>query len=213
MVDVRLSVVEEQTASGEVMDEREAVARARRGDEVMFSRLVERYSRSLHRVVARILGDEEEAWDVVQMAWLRAWQRLARYDERWRFSTWIHKIATNLAIDVLRARSSRERAHSTGGTVWLRPTPAGGRPGDLVEEKDVERILADLVRDLSPQQRATFVLREVEGLETSEVAAILGCSPVTVRNHVFQARKALRRAMAERYPEYVPGGGSEKRGR
>ena len=207
MVDVCLTAIEGGAATGGVVDEREVVERARRGDEVMFSRLVERYSRSLHRVVARILADEDEAWDVVQMAWLKAWQRLDRYDDRWKFSTWVHRIATNLAIDVLRARSSRERAHSTGGAVWLRPTPSGGRPGDLVEEKDVERILADLVRALSPQQRAAFVLREVEGLDTAEVAEILGCSAVTVRNHVFQARRALRRAMAERYPEYVPGGG------
>ncbi len=206
MVDVCLTAIQGGTAGGGAVDEREVVERARRGDEAMFARLVERHSRSLHRVVARMLGDDEEAWDVVQMAWLRAWQRLGRYDDRWRFSTWIHRIATNLAIDVLRARSSRERAHTTGGAVWLRPTPTGGRPGDLVEEKDVERILGDLVRDLSPQQRAAFILREVEGLDTAEVAEILGCSPVTVRNHVFQARRALRKAMAERYPEYVPGG-------
>ncbi len=206
MVDVCLTAIRGGAAGGGVVDEREVVERARRGDEAMFARLVERHSRSLHRVVARMLGDDEEAWDVVQMAWLRAWQRLGRYDDRWRFSTWIHRIATNLAIDVLRARSSRERAHTTGGAVWLRPTPTGGRPGDLVEEKDVERILGDLVRGLSPQQRAAFILREVEGLDTAEVAEILGCSPVTVRNHVFQARRALRKAMAERYPEYVPGG-------
>ena len=207
MVGVCLTAIERGTADGGVVDEREVVARARRGDEEMFSRLVERHSRSLHRVVARMLGDEEEAWDVVQMAWLKAWQRLDRYDERWRFSTWIHRIATNLAIDVLRARSSRERAHTTGGAVWLRPTPSGGRPGDLVEERDVERILMDLIRGLSPQQRAAFVLREVEGLETAEVAEILGCTAVTVRNHVFQARRTLRKAMTERYPEYVPGSG------
>lgn len=187
-----------------VVDERELVEAARRGDEERFAELVRRYSGSMHRVVARMLGDDEEAWDVVQMAWLRAWQRLERYDPRWKFSTWVHRIATNLAIDVLRARSSRERAHANGGAVWLRPAPSAGRPGALVEERDVERILRDLVDTLSPQQRAAFILREVEGLDTAEVARVLGCSAVTVRNHVFQARRTLRRAMAERYPEYVP---------
>ncbi len=186
------------------MEEADLVEAARKGDEERFGELVRRYSGSIHRVVARMLGDEEEAWDVVQMAWLRAWQRLDRYDPRWKFSTWVHRIATNLAIDVIRSRSSRERAHVNGGAVWLRPAPSSGRPGELVEEKDVERILRDLVADLSPQQRAAFILREVEGLETAEVARMLGCTAVTVRNHVFQARRALRRAMAERYPEYVP---------
>ncbi|HHQ49174.1 MAG TPA: sigma-70 family RNA polymerase sigma factor, partial [Acidobacteria bacterium] len=191
---------------GRTVDERELVEAARQGDEDSFAELVRRHSGSIHRVVARMLGDEEEAWDVVQMAWLRAWQRLDRYDPHWKFSTWSHRIATNLAIDVIRARSSRERAHTNGGAVWLRPAPSSGRPGQLVEEKDVERILRDLVDDLTPQQRAAFILREVEGLETAEVARVLGCSKVTVRNHIFQARKALRRAMVERYPEYVPAG-------
>jgi len=191
---------------GPVVDEGDLVEAARSGDEESFAELVRRHSGSIHRVVARMLGDEEEAWDVVQMAWLRAWQRLDRYDSRWRFSTWAHRIATNLAIDVIRARSSRERAHVNGGSVWLRPAPSSGRPGELVEEKDVERILRDLVTDLSPQQRAAFILREVEGLETAEVARVLGCTAVTVRNHVFQARRVLRRAMVERYPEYVPAG-------
>jgi RNA polymerase sigma-70 factor (ECF subfamily) len=57
---------------------------------------------------------------------------------------------------------------------------------------------------LSPQQRSAFVLREMQGKETAEVAEILGCSPATVRNHVFQARKALRSAIRERFPEYLP---------
>ncbi len=189
------------------MDDRELAEAAKNGDEEAFGALVERYAGGLHRVVSRMLGDEEEAWDVVQMAWLRAWQRLGKYNRRWSFSTWVYRIATNLAIDVIRARSSRERAHHEGGSVWLRPTPAPDGSAALANEREVEQVLSRLVSCLSPQQRAAFILREVEGLDTSEVARVLGCSAATIRNHIFHARRALRRELEQRFPEYLPGNG------
>jgi RNA polymerase sigma-70 factor (ECF subfamily) len=78
-------------------------------------------------------------------------------------------------------------------------------PRDLAEG-EVRRIFAELAETLTPAQRAAFVLREVEGLATDEVARALGCSEATVRNHVFQARATLRKALAARYPEYLPKG-------
>jgi RNA polymerase sigma-70 factor (ECF subfamily) len=69
---------------------------------------------------------------------------------------------------------------------------------------EVEEILGELVGSLTPQQRSAFVLREIEGHDTAEVARMLGCSATTVRNHIFQARKVLRREMSERFPEYLP---------
>ncbi|NOZ77865.1 MAG: sigma-70 family RNA polymerase sigma factor [Acidobacteria bacterium] len=189
------------------MDDRELAEAARNGDEGAFGALVQRYSGGLHRIVSRMLGDEEEAWDVVQMVWLRAWQRLGKYDRRWSFSTWVYRIATNLTIDVIRARSSRERAHHEGGAVWLRPAPALGGSAALASEREVEQVLNRLVSCLSPQQRAAFILREVEGLDTSEVARVLGCSAATVRNHIFHARRALKRELERRFPEYLPGNG------
>ena len=91
--------------------DRELVVQAKGGDEEAFAILVRRHSAGMHRVVARMLHDDEEAWDVVQMALFRAWQRLDRYDDQWSFATWAYRIATNLAIDVMRSRASRERTH------------------------------------------------------------------------------------------------------
>ena len=71
----------------------------------------------------------------------------------------------------------------------------------------MQRIFAELAERLTPSQRAAFVLREVEGRETVEVAKVMGCSEATVRNHVFQARAVLRREGSARYPEYMPRGG------
>jgi RNA polymerase sigma-70 factor (ECF subfamily) len=80
-------------------------------------------------------------------------------------------------------------------------SPPASERADLGE---VDHLFDQLVGSLTPQQRSAFVLRELEGLETAEVADVLGCSATTVRNHVFQARKVLRRELARRFPEYLP---------
>jgi RNA polymerase sigma-70 factor (ECF subfamily) len=192
-------------AVSEPRDDRELVGAALGGDESAFAELVRRHQAGVRRCAARILLDHEEARDVAQLAFIRAWENLARYDAAWSFSTWLYRIASNLAIDTLRSRESRDRTHS--GHLRL--------VGDRVEpvalgklsEDEVGRIFDELAAVLPPMQRAAFVLREVQGLATAEVAAALECTEATVRNHVFQARQALRRELARRYPEYLPTGG------
>jgi RNA polymerase sigma-70 factor (ECF subfamily) len=186
------------------MNDREWVRSAAEGDDDAFAELVRRHSGGLHRAVARIVADENEAWDVVQMAFLKAWQRLDSYDPRYSFTTWLYRIGTNLAIDLLRSRSSRERAHVAGTEHRLRLVGVGEAAGRRTEENEADAILRDLVGVLTPQQQSAFVLREIEGLDTAEVAMVLGCTATTVRNHIFQARKALRRELKEHYPEYLP---------
>jgi RNA polymerase sigma-70 factor (ECF subfamily) len=186
------------------MDEKSCVSAALTGDEDAFAALVRRHSGGLHRAVARILGDEAEAWDVVQMAFLKAWQRLESYNPRWSFATWLYRIGTNLAIDLLRSRTSRERAHRAGSEHHLRLVGESRKTSELADGREVDRLLEHLVEALTPQQRAAFVLREVEGLDTAEVAKVLGCTATTVRNHIFQARKILRRELEAKYPEYLP---------
>ena len=190
--------------NGVVMNDPQWIQSAKDGDEGAFAQLVRRHSAGLHRAVARILADDTEAWDVVQMAFLKAWQKLDRYDPRYSFSTWLYRIGTNLAIDLLRSRSSRERAHKAGTEHRLRLVGNGEGAGSRAEGREADEILCQLVGVLTPQQRSAFVLREMEGLETAEVADVLGCSATTVRNHIFQARKALRRELKERFPEYLP---------
>jgi RNA polymerase sigma factor (sigma-70 family) len=191
-------------SSDRTMDDRDYVEAAREGDDGAFAALVQRHSGGLHRAVARILADENEAWDVVQMAFVRAWQRLDRYDPQWSFATWLYRIGTNLAIDLLRSRSSRERTHLAGSEHHLRVVGGSPMASDGADHREVEWLMNQLVEALTPQQRSAFVLREIEGLETAEVAQALGCSAATVRNHIFQARKTLRTELERRFPEYLP---------
>ena len=183
-----------------VMNDRQWIQAAKKGDEDAFAKLVRRHSGGLHRTVARILADDAEAWDVV----LKAWQKLDRYNPRFSFTTWLYRIGTNLAIDLLRSRTSRERAHKAGSEHRLRLVGAGEGTGTRADSIETDNVLQQLVGVLTPQQRSAFVLREMEGLETAEVAEVLGCSATTVRNHIFQARKTLRRELRQRFPEYLP---------
>ena len=189
----------------EQRDDRVLAAAARTGDEGAFAELVRRHQVGVRRCAARILTDTEEARDIAQLAFVRAWENLSKYDATWSFSTWVYRIATNLAIDVLRSRDSRDRTHKA----QLRLVGDSVQPEAprRVSEGEVQRIFGELAERLTPSQRAAFVLREVEGHETSEVARVMGCSEATVRNHVFQARAVLRRELAARYPEYLPRGG------
>jgi len=186
------------------MNDLQWIQAAKNGDEDAYAKLVRRHSGGLHRTVARILADDAEAWDVVQMAFLKAWQKLDRYDPRFSFTTWLYRIGTNLAIDLLRSRTSRERAHKAGTEHRLRLVGTGEGAGTRADSNETDNVLQQLVEVLTPQQRSAFVLREMEGHETAEVAEVLGCSATTVRNHIFQARKALRRELRLRFPEYLP---------
>ncbi len=200
-----LSIVTGDT--GSTSGDRGLARAAREGDETAFEALVRRHSGGLHRAVARILNDEEEAWDVVQMAFIKAWRQLDRYDARWSFATWIYRIGTNVAIDLLRSRKSRDRTHQAGMEHRLRIVGESEPTSRVAEAGDVGRVIAEVLPALSPQQRTAFVLREMEDMDTAEVAEVLGCSPTTVRNHVFQARKTLRREIEHRFPEYMPQSG------
>ena len=186
-------------------DDRQLAALARGGDEGAFALIVRRHQAGVRRCAARIVGDDEEARDIAQLAFVRAWENLGKYDPTWSFSTWLYRIASNLAIDVLRSRDSRDRTHAAHLRL-VGDSVGPSAPRDLAE-REVRRIFTELSATLTPTQRAAFVLREVEGLATNEVAEALGCSEATVRNHVFQARATLRKELAARYPEYLPRGG------
>lgn len=186
--------------------DRELLEQLAGDDELALAELVARKTRALVQVVARILADEEEARDVVQVAFFRLWENRRKYDPRWSPNTWIYRIATNLAIDHWRSRRSREQAAEPVRFHLLQHAAANDL-GTLAELKasEVERIFRELSQGLTEKQRLVFVLREIEGLSSAEVAEIAGCEESTVRNHLFNARKLLRAELLSRYPEYAGG--------
>lgn len=185
-------------------DDRELALRARAGDSVAFETLVVRKTPAVVSVARRIIGDAEEARDVAQLVFLRVWDSLGRYDEKYSFNTWLYKIATNLSIDFLRANRSREKAH--GATLHLvrrREASIEDEATLSLEASQVARLFETVSSGLTEKQKAAFVLRELEDLDSSEVAAALGCRESTVRNHLFNARKALQKRLRKDFPSLL----------
>jgi RNA polymerase sigma-70 factor (ECF subfamily) len=187
------------------------VTRSRDGDSEAFAEIVRRRSPGLLAFLRRLLGDAEDARDVSQLTFVRAWENLDRYDPSWAFSTWLFRIASNLAVDALRSKSSRSRTEVEnfrlvrGGLSSEPEGPAG------LERQEIRRIFDECASVLSEKQRLVFVLREFEERESSEVALLVGCRESTVRNHLFQARRLLRDEIRRRYPEFVRGPREETR--
>jgi RNA polymerase sigma-70 factor (ECF subfamily) len=183
------------------LPDRDLAIQARAGDMLAFEALVVRKTPAVISVARRILGNAEDARDVAQMAFLRVWEQLARYDETYSFNTWLYRIATNLAIDFLRSSRSRERAHTaTLHLVRQRESQSGSETTRAAEDDSASRLFQRVSGRLTGKQKAAFVLREMEDLETVEIAAILNCGESTVRNHLFNARRILRREIEKLSP-------------
>lgn len=176
-----------------------AVARARAGDGDAFRLLVERYSRSVFRLAYRMTGNEQDAEDVVQEAFLRAYQQLNRYDGRASFHTWIYRIASNYSLDLLRARKNRGRnemvkegEEQSQVDRLADETPQADR---LVFSNQVQAKLSSAMDELSDQERTAFVLRHFEGLSVEQIGESLGVGQSATKNSIFRAVQKLRRAL------------------
>jgi RNA polymerase sigma-70 factor (ECF subfamily) len=175
------------------------VARAQGGESEAFRDLVETYSERIFRLAYRMTGNAHDAEDVVQETFLRAYRALARFDARADFGTWVHRIAANCAIDVLRSRKRRgdsrvpEDARSDGGLDAL-PAPGPGPELDALRSerrRGVERAL----ESLSEKERAAFVLRHFEQMSLEEIARTLHVRTGAVKQSVFRAVRKLRRQL------------------
>ena len=179
-----------------------AVAQARDGDSGAFRLLVERHSRNLFRLAYRMTGHQEDAEDVVQETFLRAYRQLAKFDDRASFGTWLYRIAANCSLDLIRARKRRsENRENHDSREEGAPDPmqslADGAPTPerLALSSEVERRVAGALDDLSEMERAAFVLRHYEGMCIDDISRTLGVQPNAAKHSIFRAVQKLRRAL------------------
>lgn len=190
-----------ECAGSEASDEF-LVGRFLAGEEMAFERLVVRHRQRIYRLARRLLGDESDAQDVTQETFIQVYRKLGSFRNESRFSTWLYRIATNAALMRRRAhaRHSFESLDSFAPRFDDKGTHAAS-PAELsvpsrLEETLDARILAEKVQaavDRLPDlYRRPFVLRDLEELETAEVAELLGLQIATVRQRVHRARILLR---------------------
>jgi len=181
----------------------ELAVRARAGDLAAFDRLVERHLRRAYALAYWVLGDREDAEDVVQEAFVRAYTNLHRYDGRRPFAPWFYRILLNRALNW---RRSRQRRRTEALPL---EHPASDPPPDRAAERAEARAqLEAALAALTPVQRAIVELFELEGMTSEEIGAALGLRPGTVRWHLHRARALLRAQLGETNDEAAPSAGS-----
>ena len=180
-------------------------------NELALDELIQRKAAPLVSLVSRIVGDSEEARDIVQVSFLRVWEHRHRFNRRWSPNTWIYRIATNLAIDHRRSKQTRERAVHPGGGLLRRVDDQPQRALIDLEGVEISAIFNRIAESLTEKQRTIFLLRGIEGLSSREVGEIVGCRASTVRNHLLAARRKLRYELARLFPEYARGRQEERR--
>lgn len=176
------------------------ISQAKKGDEQAFGELASRYEGKLRMYVRQIVGEEETTRDIVQEAFCKAWENLDRYDPTYRFSTWLFRIAHNLAVDSLRRQKRLAiplESVDEEGEVWELPLPTSFRnPFEQLVNKELALALEKEVGKLPPRLRELIILRHVLGLAYQEIADLKGLPLGTVKNKLFRAHSVLREALA-----------------
>jgi RNA polymerase sigma-70 factor (ECF subfamily) len=180
--------------------ERALIARARAGDEGAFAQLVSEHSARVHGALRRFGLNRQEADEVAQEVFLRAWRGLARFEQRSRFSTWLYRIAFNEAQRRLARRPPAAAAGQPGDddTIAALPAALAFGPQALTLEREFELMLEQALAQLPADLRAAVVLRDLEGLSTEEAAAAAGVRQAAFKSRLHRGRMALR-ALLEPY--------------
>jgi RNA polymerase sigma-70 factor, ECF subfamily len=177
------------------LSDSEVVRRVRAGDLASFEILIRRHNQRIYRAARAILRDETEVEDVMQQAYINAFTHLHQFEERSRFSTWLTRIAVNEAIG--RRQRMHQAAHPPGDEVAAATSPQP-TPEHLAYAGELQRLLEEAVDGLPDGYRAVFMLRDIEGLSTSETGEALELGDEAVKTRLHRARAMLRSAVASR---------------
>ncbi|HVG26322.1 MAG TPA: sigma-70 family RNA polymerase sigma factor [Acidobacteriaceae bacterium] len=184
----------------------ELIRAAQQGDRTAFDALVRRYDRSVLRLALHMLGNEQDAQDVHQDAFIKAYRHLSNFRFECSFYTWLYRIVTNLCLDQLRRRKSRKEDPAT-------VTDAGGEEMDLMANLQDERATANPARELdrktmnaaiqsaldslTPRERTVFELKHYQGLKLRTIGEMLSTTEETAKNTLFRATRKLRARLAD----------------
>lgn len=169
--------------------ERETIAACQRGDTEAFDRLVERYQRDVYRLCYRYVGHHEDANDLAQEAFLRAWRSIGRFRGESAFSTWLYRIAVNACLN----QRALKRVPTQDLPETL-PDPSRGAQVRAEAEDEARRVRGAIAR-LPEKQRATLILKLYHDLSHEEVASVLGSSVGTVKSNLFHALGNVKRLL------------------
>jgi len=190
-------------AKADVEQEKKDLGRAREGDLEAYNRLVERYQGKIYAIAYNMTGNNEDAKDLTQDIFVKAFRNLKRFKGDSSFYTWIYRIAVNHTINFLKKRNRHNFYSLDDVDQGVEKDPdyielvSNSEPFRNAELSELQKKLNEAIQKLSDKHRAAVIMHDIEGLPHEEIAKILGCSEGTVRSRLFYARRQLQNFLQE----------------
>ena len=186
--------------SGVTADEEVLVSQAKAGDQAAFEAIVQRYERQIYAFTYRMMGNPDDAFDLTQECFVKAYRNLAKTNNELNISAWLHRIASNACLDVLRRRKRiRWLPWDTSKHEHMLEPHAGEEPERVTLSQETSSDVQCVLARMSERNRLALVLREYEGLSTREIGEIMGVSRSAVKSVLFRAREEFRRLYIEEF--------------
>lgn len=183
---------------GDSDSDQSLVSKARNGDYSAFELLFERHRALVYRFVYQMVHRRDDAEDIVQEVFVRAFQNLHRYRDEAKFTTWLLRIATNLGTDrarMFKRRQTLEQKEAAGALTWMTESDQEN-PIDNLEQGELKELLKRAISALPDHHRNIIIMRDIEEMEYKDMSAVLGCSVGGAKLRVLRARRALRERVA-----------------
>jgi len=197
----------EATPAQADVSELDLVRRCQADDTEAFDELVSRYRTRVFSMIYNMVHNEQDTWDLAQDSFVKAWKSIKRFRGRSSFYTWIYRIVMNVTIDWLRKKQVKGGGVEFDDLTQLREVDPASKtvpkkealPYETMERDEIRARIDKAIAQLSPEQRAVILMKEIENMQYHEIAETLGCSIGTVMSRLFYARKKLQNLLRDVY--------------
>jgi RNA polymerase sigma-70 factor (ECF subfamily) len=197
----------EATLAQADVSELDLVKRCQAGQTEAFDELVTRYRTRIFAMIYNMVHNEQDAWDLAQDSFVKAWKSIKRFRGRSSFYTWIYRIVMNVTIDWLRKKQVKGAGVEFDDALQLKEVNPASRtlpkadplPYERMERTEIRQKIDRAIAQLSPEHRAVILMKETEDMQYHEIAEALGCSIGTVMSRLFYARKKLQNLLKDVY--------------
>jgi len=189
------------------VSELDLVKQCQAGNTEAFDQLVTRYRTRVFAMIYNMVHNEQDAWDLAQDSFVKAWKSIGRFRGRSSFYTWIYRIVMNVTIDWLRKKQVKGAGAEFNDAIQLREIEPASRtvpkadplPHERMEQSEIRARIDNAIAQISPEHRAVILMKEIEEMQYHEIAEALGCSIGTVMSRLFYARKKLQNLLRDVY--------------
>ena len=197
----------EATPAQPDVSEPDLVKRCQAGDSEAFDELVTRYRTRVFGMIYNMVHNEQDAWDLAQDSFVKAWKSIGRFRGQSSFYTWIYRIVMNVTIDWVRKKQVKGSGAEFDDAIQLKEIDPASKtvpkpdalPSERIQQGEIRSEIDKAIAQLSPEHRAVILMKEIEDMQYHEIAEALGCSIGTVMSRLFYARKKLQTLLKDVY--------------